>query len=66
MTIQQGFYEQVIYELLNDALQHLPVDSWQVEKTALDKADSHEVLANYLAKLIKKAFQALPQQVRLY
>ncbi|MBB5022343.1 DUF3427 domain-containing protein [Desulfurispira natronophila] len=65
MKNQQGFYEQVIYELLQSEISRLPADSWQVEKAAIDKADSHEILADYLAGLIKKAFQSLPQQGRL-
>lgn len=61
--IAPGLYEQVIDHELADLLQNL--DGRQVWKESIDEGESHNVLAQHVAKLVAKTFASLPKEHRL-
>ncbi|KXK62205.1 restriction endonuclease subunit R [Micromonospora rosaria] len=54
----RGIYEHMITQQLADRLQH--VDPARVQLNQLDPADAHEILAQHLATLARRALQAVP------
>lgn len=62
--LRPGLYEDVITEDLAKLLANLAGRGIHVEADALDSAESHLVLAKYLARVLERALQAVPETDR--
>ncbi len=57
--MNEGIYEQLVTQLVEDKIKELDVNSLYISKTKLDKAEASTLLANHLAKAIKHALDSL-------
>lgn len=54
--MNQGIYEELVTKLINYKINELDKDTFQVKKTAIDKAEAAQLLSQHIGKTIKHAF----------
>jgi superfamily II DNA or RNA helicase len=54
--MNQGIYEELVTKLINYKINELNKDTFQVKKTAIDKAEAAQLLSQHIGKTIKHAF----------
>lgn len=57
MNLNQGIYEQIIYEELKEQLQKLDPVQFQVVKEPLDVEEAKNMLSSYISSVIKKGLR---------
>ncbi len=57
--MNDGIYEELITELVSQKINELDKETYFINKTKIDKSEASTVLANHLAKTIKKALQSV-------
>jgi superfamily II DNA or RNA helicase len=57
--MNQGLYEELVTKLINNKINELDKDTFQVKKTSIDKAEAAQLLSQHIGKTIKHAFSLL-------
>jgi len=57
MNLNQGIYEQIVFEELKQQLQKLDPDKFQVVKEPLDVEEAKNMLSSYVSSVIKKGLR---------
>lgn len=64
MKINQGVYEQIIYQDLKDKLQKLDIDKYYLQKESLDVEEAKTVLSSYISSVIKKGLRFIQENTK--
>lgn len=54
--MNQGLYEELVTKLVNNKLNELDKNTFQVKKTSIDKAEAAQLLSEHIGKTIRHAF----------
>jgi superfamily II DNA or RNA helicase len=57
--MNQGIYEELITQLINEKLSVLDKDKFYLEKSLIDKEQASSILSKHLAKTLKQAFDVI-------
>ncbi|HEY4618441.1 MAG TPA: DUF3427 domain-containing protein [Flavobacterium sp.] len=57
--MNQGIYEELVTKLINYKINELDKETFQIKKTAIDKAEAAHILSQHISKTIRHAFNLI-------